>query len=805
VSGAAARHPDGVRERELRLALVCYGGVSLAVYMHGITREILKLVRASRAYHVLPEDARADAHYRDAGTAVGEVDTEELYFDLLREIGGTLALRVIVDVIAGASAGGINGIMLARALAFDLPLEKHRDLWLNLADVTELLDPAARAGQWSKPFMRPFFWAAAWQRRRGQQLGTAVDDPEVLEKVSLFMRSRWFEPPFSGDRMTEMMLDALLDMGTEEDSSRSLIPAGLPLELLVTTTDFWGYRQSIALHDPPQVEEREHRHILRFQHLLHMSGKVTSDLTAEHVPSLAFAARATSSFPGAFPPAQLNEVDRLLRRRALTWNGRRAFVRDQFAALRKAGEDPDQAAFIDGSVLMNKPISLALQAVQSHVAHRETDRRLVFLEPNPDVQREFAREVPGFFKTLKGAVSDIPRNQPIRDDLEWIEQFNEHVRLQRQVIEAVRPQVIRMITDTLGERLSTMPDAAQLGRWRHHANERAAIDAGYAYEGYARLKVLSLLQDLSELIQTAARLPTGVEATRIVQGWAQRTGIRPMGDAVAAAQRGDEVPWIAFLRRFDVRHRLRRTLFLIRRANELYMEGASPAGRRWLDATKLELYAHAEVLRLRQHWPESAARNGGGRLDDDTVDALFEAVEQQFHLPHADHGADALLARSAARCPDDALARELIIAYLGFAYYDVLTYPMAQSRELHSLDEIKVNRISVDDANTLRAGSAREILKGVEFNNFGAFFSRQFRENDYLWGRLTGAERLVDIVASAVPEAVAAGLDVQRIKACLFTAILDAEKPHLTEVADLIAELRATAGDLRKETPARTH
>ena len=40
-----------VREKELRLALVCYGGISLAVYMHGITREVWKLLRASRAYH----------------------------------------------------------------------------------------------------------------------------------------------------------------------------------------------------------------------------------------------------------------------------------------------------------------------------------------------------------------------------------------------------------------------------------------------------------------------------------------------------------------------------------------------------------------------------------------------------------------------------------------------------------------------------------------------------------------------------------------------------------------------------------
>ena len=40
-----------MREKELRLALVCYGGISLAVYMHGITKEIWRLVRASRAHH----------------------------------------------------------------------------------------------------------------------------------------------------------------------------------------------------------------------------------------------------------------------------------------------------------------------------------------------------------------------------------------------------------------------------------------------------------------------------------------------------------------------------------------------------------------------------------------------------------------------------------------------------------------------------------------------------------------------------------------------------------------------------------
>ena len=55
-----------MREKELRIALVCFGGVSLAVYMYGITKEILKLVRASKALHAIPErGVRAGAAYSD--------------------------------------------------------------------------------------------------------------------------------------------------------------------------------------------------------------------------------------------------------------------------------------------------------------------------------------------------------------------------------------------------------------------------------------------------------------------------------------------------------------------------------------------------------------------------------------------------------------------------------------------------------------------------------------------------------------------------------------------------------------------
>jgi hypothetical protein len=115
--------------------------------MHGISKEILKLVRASSMLHSIVDRAeRSKASFLDkVDRKDSEYDTDAIYFELLRDIGRTLELRVIVDIVAGASAGGINGTMLARALSHDLPMGALRDLWLDHADVSDLLAPHARA------------------------------------------------------------------------------------------------------------------------------------------------------------------------------------------------------------------------------------------------------------------------------------------------------------------------------------------------------------------------------------------------------------------------------------------------------------------------------------------------------------------------------------------------------------------------------------------------------------------------------------------------------------------------------------
>src|ERR1700704_2500075 len=151
--------------------------------MHGISKEILKLVRASSALHAIADRSRrAQAKFFDgADRGDPEYDTEDVYFELLREIGRDVELRAVVDIIAGASAGGINGAMLARALSHDLPMDALRKLWLDYADVTVLLSPDAKAGNWSKWFLKPFFWAAAKTGRFG-----LINDMEVRQKLSLF-------------------------------------------------------------------------------------------------------------------------------------------------------------------------------------------------------------------------------------------------------------------------------------------------------------------------------------------------------------------------------------------------------------------------------------------------------------------------------------------------------------------------------------------------------------------------------------------------------------------------------------------
>lgn len=813
-----------MREKELRIALVCFGGVSLAVYMHGISKEILKLIRASSALHRIADRShRLTATFSDQfDSNDSEYDTEGFYFELLREIGRHIDLRVIVDIIAGASAGGINGAMLARALSHDLRMEKMRDLWLDNADVTVLLAPDTRAGAWSKWFLKPFLWGAA----RTGMLG-AIRDLEVRQKLSLFVRSRWFRPPLDGPVMSRLMYDAVTSMTERGAELSSLLPSGHSLDLFITLTDFYGYHQLVQIHDPPLIHELEHNHVLQFSYRRRSDGSVESDFDLDNAPALAFAARATSSFPGAFPPARIVEMDEILQ--GDDWPRREEFIAKSFEHHLRADMDPAVTPFIDGAVLNNRPFQLAISAIHGRPAYRQVDRRLVYIEPHPAPPEVPPHQrMPRFFATLRGAMTDIPSSQPVTNELNWVGEFNERVRRLRAINDSARPQVSLLVASVLPATLDRPVTSQEVRAWREEVNARVAHDAGFAYQAYVRLKLASVRAFGAQLIVglrgAQPRSPLARVMAEIIDAWAVRKGVVYESQDSSALEfdtpTADHVPvWVRYLLAFDVKYRERRLHFLIEGQNRLYelIDSANFIGMDPLvvDRLKREFYACLDGLRRKER-PDSYSAEVY-RLVNDIVpeepsaddvrhlheyaaafvernfvqlDQLIERLAAEIKLDASTRDLDDLLASlEPARWHPEA-RREVLVNYLGFPFWDVLTFPMTSAREVGELNEILVDRISPQDARSLKGFEGISSLKGIGFAHFAAFLSRSYRENDYLLGRLHAMDRLIDIVCDSAGAEATAAIDVPALKRRAFSRVLDAEEKHLGQSRDLIVDLR---------------
>ncbi|MFL6163754.1 MAG: patatin-like protein [Jatrophihabitantaceae bacterium] len=111
--------------QEIRLATTLTGGVSLAIWMGGVAREIDLLTQASNLRRL--DDA--------AQLTLADSDPRRRYLDLLN----LLDVTVDVDVLSGSSGGGINAALLAYGRAAKRDLGKLRDLWLEMGALETLL------------------------------------------------------------------------------------------------------------------------------------------------------------------------------------------------------------------------------------------------------------------------------------------------------------------------------------------------------------------------------------------------------------------------------------------------------------------------------------------------------------------------------------------------------------------------------------------------------------------------------------------------------------------------------------------
>lgn len=102
--------------REVRLGVVLYGGVSLAVYINGVAQEMFRAVRGHGLYGFLKLLTDSDC---------------------------------VVDVISGTSAGGLNGIYLGYALTAEGSRNflRFSNLWREQGDIGKLLRKPARTPQ----------------------------------------------------------------------------------------------------------------------------------------------------------------------------------------------------------------------------------------------------------------------------------------------------------------------------------------------------------------------------------------------------------------------------------------------------------------------------------------------------------------------------------------------------------------------------------------------------------------------------------------------------------------------------------
>lgn len=833
-----------MREKELRLALVCFGGVSLAIYIHGVSKEILKLARASKAIHASPDphDPSRNTYIYPNDQITDIPDTELVYFDILKSFLPELDLRVIVDTIAGASAGGMNSVFLARAIAHDLNFDHLRHHWLIEADVSRLTGSKKEASRWNKIITKPLINLLS-----GKFLGNGNLSSQVKEKLPSLLNVWDLKPPFDGKHLLGLVYGGLKGMG--KVNFQSLLPRGHELDLFVTLTDFYGFKRSIILNDPPVISELEHRHNLKFSYLKKASSnklsKFESNFDDDSLAELCFAARSTSCFPGAFPPAQIRETEHFFKEIGKEWTHKDDFIEQNFKEYKMAGINPELTSFLDGSILNNKPFDQALAAIHDRPAFREVNRKVIYVDPNPERLKLSPNGAPPtMLNTLKGALSDIPMNEPMHDDLEEIHVHNQKVATIKSVVDSVKPSVEKLVYAVSPKNFKANTTAQDIEKWRNLASARAVTEAGYSYEAYARLKIRSTVKDLTEIIVTLCDIAPRSEEKRkifsLLQCWVLKDCAGESllyGDEALSKSKGifnwtssflkkktslETMPyWTRFIIDFDINYQKRRLHFLIQELNNQY--SINPEHVNELDACKMAIYKTLELIKEGEiikrytdenkseilaiinkitHLPINDDVNCQENIktvanNNDDFERLTRLLSSNLNLDQIRKDVDQLVATQLNNDWSDVFKRNLITNYLGFAFWDVITYSINGAKAVGEFNEILVNRISPNDDLILKSDPLEMPLKGTAMKSFGAFFSREDRENDYLWGRLNGAERLIDLLYNqAQSEGIENIIDIIAIKKKAFNTILKAEEEHLHEVPELFQRIKKRINEL---------
>ncbi|GAA3644406.1 hypothetical protein GCM10022200_30620 [Microbacterium awajiense] len=783
--------------RALRLALAMRGGVSLAVWIGGAVAEIdvLRSIRIMRD----PQGDEVVVVLRcdDEPLTPGLTARVETYAQLL---AGRGADRVDVDILAGASAGGLNSVIYAAAQRAGRPIDDLKDTWRDVGGLAELMHPPGFARVTSLLRGDGYFWPSV--RDALVRLHTAERfHPDLVPRhISVDLSATLIDSEDALDPDTrEGRGDfhfASLDDGGQVASDGDAEPHG---DALAAVTASAAVGNRIPSRDPDSTTPSAH--------------------TLDDLDRLAYAARTTSSFPGAFEPATIYSSVGGAELAATP----RPNMRFAFGAHRETDDTPYRV--IDGGVFDNIPITRALGAVKTRASTTASERMLLYLDPSPaldpGVGVVYEEGRARLSNAVLGAVSRRFRHETEGGELEELDRFVQDVGLATGRWEsfatlsrapwdaAARAERISAYTryryssdvNLLVETLS-FPARAQLGwesasrgAWR--GIERDAADAlrGQALFAYNRRSWGVAAEGSSSVVRGPQGLLDAAQCVLSAVQWLEQ-----------ATHYAEEPKWSQDQQRDQQAARAlaygvigvatgMRDEALARVLDAVAASGSSrdSAGLAdlvvdtWLEPLDDTSLIDRAWVRLDRAWRSLAPSYARMRTQVETTDPALIADAEQRWSERAGSGSDpGLLAVLWRECPwrglveadlgpEDAVgAADLPPLFAATGMPPVVTHATYTRIDGHSgagalaaasgLEEVvaalrekdRTRRVAtaLDDPHlTLRRArehlhSGAEIvpapvkLAGTRLANFSGFLSSSWRENDWWWGRLDAAAGL---------------------------------------------------------------
>ena len=734
-----------VDTEEVRLAMALNGGVSLAVWMGGCAVELDCARRAGWG-----EESQA----RDPQDGDGAMRT--VYTALCR----AFQRELVIDIMSGASAGGVNGGMLAASMVSRRRLHPDyvRDKWIELGDFSKLL-----------------------HRPSDQEPHSLMQGKRFAEELlQVFKELRGEE--------ASAVRSGLVIPEAQAENARKLIP-----QLDVTVTDTRGSERTFQDAWGGTLDAREYRRRFKFRN--------EDDFTARN---LSAAARCSASFPAAFEPFKPDEE---------SW---------KLTAATAASALPAGSPWtIDGGLLDNAPIRAAIELIPSRPANRQVKRYLVYVNPEPHGPPDPGATAVGSsadgknpsdepqLADVAGYLVNLPRKTPFVDQLEAIGDAVQGSSLIEDGVLDLLAAPLGTINRTATALLPAYTSRRRLKSLRDLLGDSAAAATAFKTlrEANVDLPWIPHSMTLGNPVRWEWGLSTAIRFSHLLLdlirlGIAERHGRRDR-------------------KRFlDARVELDRTLEDLQTAYSGTLHDQELIGR--LKSPPSAVPAHERLAGLRglAHDDEAAAlaavrqsmrifagllRGFGGELEigkDNRVEigaAVFGEGwldDEEFKVALGDDArGQNRLTKPELHC----LRRALAIEVIRRAYWAEERVDSAQELAFVQLTPEAPSPIfTFAPFSRPFKASAETKLAGIRLGHFAGFLKGSWRANDFMWGRLDAAARIVDLL---VDQSRAKAIGFDEVVGALVEALLPTEAS--LEQRWLVAEALADRAEPKVSAGAR--